>query len=57
LGIHNRHVFGVRFWAEGGLRFVGAGREQSLVLGKARETKGSLRKALQARKEVPVAVD
>jgi 2-keto-3-deoxy-L-rhamnonate aldolase RhmA len=44
-GIHNRGVAGARFWAERGMRFIGSGSEQSLLLEKARESMGALRAA------------
>jgi 2-dehydro-3-deoxyglucarate aldolase/4-hydroxy-2-oxoheptanedioate aldolase len=57
-GIHNRHVSGARFWAERGMRFVGSGSEQSLLLEKAREAMAELREAnLTVPREVSVALD
>jgi 2-dehydro-3-deoxyglucarate aldolase/4-hydroxy-2-oxoheptanedioate aldolase len=44
-GIHNRGVDGALQWAERGMRFIGAGSEQSLLLEIARGTMAKLREA------------
>ncbi len=36
-GIHNRSASSARFWAERGMRFIGAGSELSMLIEKARE--------------------
>src|SRR3954447_13118341 len=51
-GIQTRTVEQARFWAERGMRFVGAGGEHGLLLAKAREAVSTLR---EVNAEVPVA--
>jgi 2-keto-3-deoxy-L-rhamnonate aldolase RhmA len=44
-GIQTRSTAMARFWAERGMRFVGAGAEHGLLLEKARETVTALQSA------------
>src|SRR6185437_11673766 len=44
-GIQTRSVAMSKFWAERGMRFVGAGAEHGLLLEKAKETVSQLRPA------------
>jgi 2-dehydro-3-deoxyglucarate aldolase/4-hydroxy-2-oxoheptanedioate aldolase len=44
-GVHNRDVTGALFWAARGMRFIGSGSEQSLLLEKSRESMAALRAA------------
>jgi 2-keto-3-deoxy-L-rhamnonate aldolase RhmA len=47
-GIQTRSTAMAKFWAERGMRFVGAGAEHGLLLEKARETVATLQAAKTA---------